>query len=386
MGCVGSSPAANDAGGPSSSAGTWSLGPRPARVWAKGVGTAFEFLNEHRQWEPIVDPFVINQLGKLCAYNSTTEVTYDGRNNGQSYKTIQQPDGMLAQTNIRTGVTRHIRLVPFFFEFKEGPSDWRPVTDPKALMALTAVLASSLPKQYTYRSATTHDDHKAETTLIGEKGLLQQRNLATQKKRCSAIKLSRRTPYVRAGSATCSTCMYCLRTPANHRSHACVQLLCVVDRHIRPTPIGPDGQPHFEFLDDDGWKPVSEVCVKQLAAVAVGRGDAFYDIKHVAGKAAGSTFHYQAKLGEDGFIVQTNTSTRAERQVRPAPWIGHGRGGNVGASLGGMFDRFMGREGGIRADPTNGYYPGREEIEGASPSYPQQARQVEPRPLHYTLA
>lgn len=288
------------------------------RVWAKGVGTAFEFLNQQRRWEPIVDPFVINKLGKLCAYNETSVVTYDGRDNGQKYQTVQQADGMLAQTNIRTGVVRCIRLVPFFFEFEERPFDWRPVTEPQALMSLTAVLASSLPKRYKYKSATTHDEHEAEATLIGEKGLLQQRNVKTQKR-----------------------------------------------RHIRPTPTGPDGEPHFEFLDDDGWKPVSEACVKQLAAVAVGRGEAFYDITHVAGKAAGKTFKYRATLGADGFITQTNTSTNAARQVRPAPWLGHGRSRHIAGA--GLLDQLMGRGAPVRADPTNGYYPGREQMEAEGP-------------------
>ena len=138
-----------------------------------------------------------------------------------------------------------------------------------------------------------------------------------------------------------------------------------LDRHIRPTPTGPDGEPHFEFLDDEGWKPVSEVCVKQLAAVAVGRGEAFYDIRHVAGKAAGSTYKYKATLGSDGFITQTNTSTNAARQVRPAPWLGHGRSGHVAG--GGLLDKLMGRGAPVRADPTNGYFPGREQMEGAVP-------------------
>ena len=217
MGCVGSTEAAAAPPAPGARGG----GPGRVfenvfekRVWAKGVGTAFEFLNEQYRWEPIVDPIVINELGKLCAYNATTVVTYDGRDNGQSYRTVQQADGMLSQTNIRTGVSRCIRLVPFFFEFEEGPFDWRPVTDPKALMALTAVLASSLPKQYKYKSATTHDEHEAEAKLVGEKGLLQQRNVATQKRRYDGHSQSM------GGGASRDTCHRIHARDTCHRMHA----------------------------------------------------------------------------------------------------------------------------------------------------------------------
>jgi len=270
------------------------------QCWAKGVGTSFEFLNEQSTWQPITDPYVINQLGKLCAYNNTSVVTYNNQQNGQSYRTSQGADGLLLQTNRATNATRSIRLVPFFFEFEEGRYDWKPVSDPQVLMGLTAVLASSLAKRYKYTSATTGYAGEAETTLIDEKGLLLQRNIHTQKL-----------------------------------------------RRIRATPVGPDGDPHFEFHDDgDKWNLVSPSCVKQLAAVAVGRGDAYYDITHRAGKSAGETFSYHAKLGTDGFVLQRNTRTGAERQVRPAPWRGHAT--NCGQSAAPR----------VRADPTNGYIPG----------------------------
>ena len=296
MGCGGSTPV--DSGGSSVVSGG-----SPVRVWAKGVGTSFEFLNEKNAWEPITDKYIIDQLGRLCAHNSTNAVTYHGGSNGQNYRAVQSRDGMIVQTNVATNVHRSIRLVPFFFEFEEGPRDWRPVVDPEALMSLTAVLASSINKTYKYKSQATGYEGEAEGTLIGEKGLIEQRNVHTQKR-----------------------------------------------RRIRPTPVGPDGKPHFEFLDNgDVWVAVSESCVKQLAAVAVGRGEAYYNIQHTCGPAAGNEFKYHASLGEDGFIVQKNVGTGMERKVRPAPWLGHGTSADESGAR-------------IRADPTNGYFRGREEV------------------------
>ena len=278
---------------------------RVFRVWAQGVGTSFEFLDDSQRWQPIVDPYVINKLGELCAHNSTTLVTYKNFANGQSYRAVQDPDGLIAQTNVRTNAERHIRLVPHFFEFEEGPKDWRPVTDPEALMALSAVLASSLPKRYTYTSATTGYRGSAESSLVDARGLIEQRNVQTQKK-----------------------------------------------RRIRCTPVGPDGAPHFEFHDTkDVWRAVSPCCVKQLAAVAAGRGDAFYSVTHVAGPAKGKTFAYQAFLDESGFVKQRNTETSKVRELRPAPWRGHGCVAEA-SEKGEQGPR-------IRVDPTDGYFRGK---------------------------
>ena len=312
MGCSGSSQSPSGEpvpGGPASTTGS--------RIWARGVGTAFEFLNDSNNWQPIVDKYVIDQLGRLCAHNSTAVVTYDGRANGQQYRTVQASDGMILQTNIATSVQRPLRLVPFFFEFEEGPSDWRPVVDPEALMSLTAVLASSINKRYTYTSQSTGYQGEADATLVDERGLIEQRNLQTQTR-----------------------------------------------RRIRATPVGPDGAPHFEFLDESGWAAVSNSCVKQLAAVAVGRGDAFYTIEHAAGRAAGTSQRYHARLAEDGFIVQRNIGTGVERRVRAAPWLGHGTGADSEGTR-------------IRADPTDGYYRGREkESPAQTPEPPELAAPI----------
>lgn len=187
-------------------------------------------------------------------------------------------------------------------------------------MALTAVLASSLPKTYKYTSKSTGYQGEAESTLCDPRGLIEQRNIHTQKR-----------------------------------------------RRIRCTPVGPDGQPHFEFHDNnDVWRSVSTCCVKQLAAVATGRGDAYYSINHVVGPAAGSTFRYHASLGVDGFISQRNTNTGKTRQVRPAPWLGHAR---VHVPTREEKERVPEEEAPrIRADPTNGYYRGA----------PEQPPRVEP--------
>jgi len=39
---------------------------------APGIGTAFEFLDEYNNWQLITGADVINQLGKLCAFNTVT--------------------------------------------------------------------------------------------------------------------------------------------------------------------------------------------------------------------------------------------------------------------------------------------------------------------------
>ena len=96
-------------------------------------------------------------------------------------------------------------------------------------MALTAVLASSRLKSYRTANAQggTFD---YEAILLNEQGLIQQCNLATNKQ-----------------------------------------------RRVRCTPIGPDGEAHFEFrkgpIGSADWREVSPSCVGQLRAVAAGRGE-----------------------------------------------------------------------------------------------------------------
>lgn len=203
---------------------------------APGIGTAFEFLDEYNNWQLITGADVINQLGKLCAFNTVTQVQYSvGHNN---YSVTQQRNGDLVQTNVATGVQRNLRLVPFFFEYEEGPNNWKPVTQPEALTALTAVLASSAEKTYTVYMPGYTGHYTAN--LLNEQGLIKQQNTQTGKQ-----------------------------------------------RRIRATPVGPDGQPHFEFRDgpvgSGVWKPVADSCVKQLAAVAASRGEAFFQITYPEG-------------------------------------------------------------------------------------------------------
>ena len=172
----------------------------PPPTWAKGVGTAFELLDaSSNTWAPITNPDLIDQLGRLAACNPITEVEYAV--DGASYKTTMRDDGLLAQVEVEpnAGVstceekstphatrhtphaTRHarryalmlaralshphasssllpsfppsllpfpvIRLVPFFFEYAEA-GEWKPIVEPEALTALTAVLASSSSYNY----------------------------------------------------------------------------------------------------------------------------------------------------------------------------------------------------------------------------------------------
>jgi len=270
-------------------------------IWkAKGVGMAFEFLNEQRQWQRIGDQDTIKKLGDLCSDSKTREVYYGAR--GQNYRATQNPDGTLRQVNTSTNAQRDVRLVPFFFEFEEGPRDWRPVTAPEALTSLTAVLASSRMKTYRVGQWTY------EAILLNEQGLIQQCNTTTKKL-----------------------------------------------RRVRCTPVGPDGTPHFEFREGpEGsgiWKAVSPSCLKQLAAVAVDRGEAYYEISYPDGVpprvAPGASFKYHARLDNDGFCVQKNTATGAERPLRPAPWLG--LASEVAVEQ--------------RVDPTEGYVPRRGEEE-----------------------
>jgi len=190
---------------------------------------------------------------------------------------------VLTQTNVSTGMQRPIRLVPFFFEYEDGQR-WSAVTDHPAIVALTALLASSRHKRYV--APTPLGQQSYEAVLRDECGLIAQFNLASGK-----------------------------------------------ERRIRPTPVGPDGEQHFEYLETkrpsgSDWNRVAGSCVKQLAAVAAGRGDTHYRI---------GEWTYHAWLHADGFVRQRNQTTGKERLLRPAPWLGHG--------------------GVRRADSTDGYIP-----------------------------
>lgn len=191
---------------------------RSDRVRAKGVGSAFErFDVQRQQWQPITDIDTINQLGKLCAATSSSEVTYG------NYRAMQTKEGLIKERDTTKECDNMIRLLPYFFEFENGPRDWSPCTDPNACMALTAVLVSSTTKSYT---VTSPDAGKQtyEAQCIDERGLLLQRNINT-------------------GTL----------------------------RRVRAMPVGPDGQPHFEFEDDKAqWLGVDSVCVKILANATTG--------------------------------------------------------------------------------------------------------------------
>ena len=321
---------------------------------AKGVGMAFQFLNDQRNWQMISEEHVIRALGMLCSDRGSEmrEVHYSSR--GNNYRATQGRDGNISQTNSATNVQRNVRLVPFFFEcvlrtraccahgllepqppldiysmrpgcaiapsgicsrtipvplrrFEEGPRLWKPVSAPEALTALTAVLASSRLKAYRTTNAQggTFD---YEAILLNEQGLIQQCNLSTNKK-----------------------------------------------RRVRCTPIGPDGEAHFEFREGPvgsaDWREVSPSCVGQLRAVAAGRGESHYTITYPKGVphrniSPGTSFRYKASLSPDGFIVQKNLDTGAERPLRPAPWLG------LASAV--PEER--------RADPTNGFVPGELEV------------------------
>jgi hypothetical protein len=117
---------------------------RTDRVRAKGVGSAFERLDENRKWQPIEDVATINALGKLCSGPDSAEVEYARGTLGvPNCRATQTKEGLIKETvtdsGSVTGTESMVRLVPFFFEFENGPRDWQPCTDPVACMALTAV-------------------------------------------------------------------------------------------------------------------------------------------------------------------------------------------------------------------------------------------------------
>ena len=81
---------------------------------AKGVGMAFQFLNDQRKWQMITEEHVIRALGRLCSDRETRQVHYSSR--GNEYRATQGREGNIIQTNTATNVERNVRLVPFFFE------------------------------------------------------------------------------------------------------------------------------------------------------------------------------------------------------------------------------------------------------------------------------
>lgn len=236
-------------------------------VWLKGVGTAFEALYE-RSWAPVTEKHMVDPLGRLCADKTLDRVEYMVA--GRAVRTTILESGLLSQVDVQNGSKVVLRLVPFFFEYEERDFAWRPIVEPEAITALTAVLATSEPKSYVSGGAS----YVAQ--LVNEQGLILQRDVAS--------------------GATCE---------------------------LRVTPIGPDGSPHFEYLEAEvdwkpgrsTWQPVAPQAVGMLAACAAGLGDAFYTV---------NGFTYHAKLGADGFVDQTNLQTGSRRPVRPAPWLGHG--------------------------------------------------------------
>lgn len=166
------------------------------------------------------------------------------------------------------------------------------------------MIASSQRKTYKALNTTYKDFQPYEAILLNDQGLIQQRNTTSGRL-----------------------------------------------RRIRATPVGPDGEPHFEFREggvgSNAWSAVSPACVKHLAAVAAGRGDAHYSLSypndHPRPDVRGSTQRYHARLEGDGFIVQRNVQTGLERPLRPAPWLGHGTAIETGR----------------RVDSTEGFIPRR---------------------------
>ena len=114
-------------------------------------------------------------------------------------------------------------------------SKWLSISEPEAITALTAVLASSAPRKYTCQ--TNVGPQTYEATLINEQGLVLQTNLTSG-----------------------------------------------TTRTVRVSPVGPDGAPHFEVLaQESGWKPglaawvpVDDAFAQMLAACAAGHGDCHY--------------------------------------------------------------------------------------------------------------
>lgn len=243
----------------------------PPPFWAKGVGTAFEELVAGG-WHPVTHPDIIDMLGRLTACNPIREVEYTV--DGKACKTTMRDDGLLSQVEMATGAIRLLRLVPFFFQVEVSKGHWKAITAPEAITALTTVLASSMP--HSYRCATDAGEQRYTTSLANEQGLMLQRNDQTG-----------------------------------------------TTRSVRASPVGPDGRPHFEYLESavdwkpglSNWSPVSDEIARMLALCAAGRGDCHY--------GAGG-FTYRATLTADGFIDQTNLTTGAVRPMRPAPWLGHG--------------------------------------------------------------
>ena len=169
----------------------------PPPFWAKGVGTAFEELVAGG-WHPVTHPDIIDMLGRLTACNPIREVEYTV--DGKACKTTMRDDGLLSQVEMATGAIRLLRLVPFFFQVEVSKGHWKAITAPEAITALTTVLASSMP--HSYRCATDAGEQRYTTSLANEQGLMLQRNDQTG-----------------------------------------------TTRSVRASPVGPDGRPHFEYLE-----------------------------------------------------------------------------------------------------------------------------------------
>ena len=88
---------------------------------AKGVGSAFERLDLHRKWQPITDVETINQLGRLCGGPDDGEVSYGET---RIFRATQTAEGLIKETDPAEQRDNMIRLVPYFFEFENGPRDW----------------------------------------------------------------------------------------------------------------------------------------------------------------------------------------------------------------------------------------------------------------------
>ena len=178
-------------------------------------------------------------------------------------------DGMLAQVEVASGAVQLLRLVPFFFEFEASRGVWQAFTEPEAITALTAILASSKPR--TYKCTTNLGEQSYETSLMNEQGMMLQRNL-------------------QSGTT----------------------------RSVRATPVGPDGQPHFEYLErEKNWKPgLSSRAQSTTRWRACSRLSRRGTATALWSRTAPTT------LTADGFIDQINLETKAVRPIRPAPWLG----------------------------------------------------------------
>ena len=166
----------------------------PAPVLMRGVSAAFEFQDVDGTWKPITEPATVSKLRTLCAKNDVHSVTYSVH---QYQYRVQMQGGALVQTNLTTGTKRNLRLLAFNFEYREE-GRWHPIHEPSAIQALTSLLASTKPQKYWINGVPY------EATLLNNQGRILQKNLSTD-----------------------------------------------LGYLVRPSCIGPDGEPHFEFRDGD---------------------------------------------------------------------------------------------------------------------------------------